>query len=460
MEMSAYLNSINVCEPINRSDLYISNDNRHTPVTSPHNDIFQSETQTSPNFNMSNDNERTSSISHPHDMFPSEPQIRPNSCTSNDKQNIQVDISDRNPTTSAKPKIHITRKPPALDKETWSKYDMEFNDISKMSWEALRKGKTTPEQFVSDINGSLASFLESKPEFQKESKQFFDHKPSNTEKLETMRKLKIYLNKKSKLPGATETDKINARESVITYSHILRINREKEKLNLAIKEEKMYQSNFWKTAKYVTQGTFGEQNSAPTFSKVTAQEYYKEKYEKHVEVNTEDLTWFPQVEKPTKEYNLDPYTPTDIKHALGRKDKTSAPGFNDIVYEFLLKLPSLHKPLATAFTQIRDDGIAPDSWGTSRVILIKKSNEDPDNNPSNFRMISLTLNIGKLYHTMEAERALQFMLDNKYLDQTAQKAYVEGVNGCIEHTIVVHEVIQHAKFKCAPIVARPGRRVR
>ena len=41
---------------------------------------------------------------------------------------------------------------------------------------------------------------------------------------------------------------------------------------------------------------------------------------------------------------------------------------------------------------------------------------------------------------------MQFMLDNKYLDQTAQKAYVEGVNGCIEHTIVVHEVIQHAKL--------------
>ena len=32
----------------------------------------------------------------------------------------------------------------------------------------------------------------------------------------------------------------------------------------------------------------------------------------------------------------------------------------------------LHKPLATAFTQIRDQSVVPDSSGTSKVVLIKK----------------------------------------------------------------------------------------
>ena len=59
-------------------------------------------------------------------------------------------------------------------------------------------------------------------------------------------------------------------------------------------------------------------------------------------------------------------------------------------------------------------------------------------------MISLTLNIGKLYHTLEAQRTMDFMLENNYLDPTAQKAYIDGVNGCVEHVTVVHEVIQHA----------------
>ena len=61
-------------------------------------------------------------------------------------------------------------------------------------------------------------------------------------------------------------------------------------------------------------------------------------------------------------------------------------------------------------------------------------------------MISLTLNIDKLYHTLEAERTINFMVKNGYLDPVAQKAYIEGVNGCVEHVSVVQEILQHAKL--------------
>ena len=37
------------------------------------------------------------------------------------------------------------------------------------------------------------------------------------------------------------------------------------------------------------------------------------------------------------------------------------------------------------------------------------------------------------------------MIMNKYLDPSAQKAYINGINGCVEHVQVVQEVIQHAK---------------
>ena len=66
------------------------------------------------------------------------------------------------------------------------------------------------------------------------------------------------------------------------------------------------------------------------------------------------------------------------------------------------------------------------------------------NNPSNFRMIALTSNIAKLFHTIEAQRTLDIMIENKYLDPTAQKAYLDGVNGCVEHISVVQEIIDHA----------------
>ena len=53
--------------------------------------------------------------------------------------------------------------------------------------------------------------------------------------------------------------------------------------------------------------------------------------------------------------------------------------------------------------------------------------------------------MGKLYHSLESSRALSFMIANKYLDPSAQKAYIEGINGCVEHIQVVQEIIRHAK---------------
>ena len=78
------------------------------------------------------------------------------------------------------------------------------------------------------------------------------------------------------------------------------------------------------------------------------------------------------------------------------------------------------------------------------MILIHKGGESSD--PTQFRMISLTLNIAKLYHTLEAQRTLNFMTANNYLDATSQKAFFNGINGCAEHIEVVQEVIQHARL--------------
>ena len=362
---------------------------------------------------------------------------------SNHKSN---DMPNSISVTIVKPNTSITRNPPKLDQATWEKYDREYSDINQKSWNCLKKGLTTPEQFVTDLNGTLASFLKTKPEFIKSHKEFFEHTTKDKDPLEEARKLKIDLNKIAKLPDATDEDKTNARESIRMYSYMLKVNKEKVEATKAREEDKAFRKDFWNTAKQVTNGTFGEPPSRPTFSKSTANQFYKEKYEKPTVINIEDLEWFPSVEPPTKEYNLSPYTPKDIKMALKKKNKNSAPGYDEIVYEYLFNMPSLHRSLATAFTQIRDQGVAPDSWGASKVILIKKKADDPDDIPANFRMISLTLNIGKLYHTLESQRTMQFMLENNYMDKTAQKAYVEGVHGCVEHVMVVQEIIQQAKL--------------
>ena len=107
---------------------------------------------------------------------------------------------------------------------------------------------------------------------------------------------------------------------------MLKLEKEKELAKLTKEEEISYRKDFWKTAKNVTNGTFGKQMSGPTFEKTTADQHYKDKYEKPVNIDVNKLNWFQEVNPPTIKYNLSPYTPKDIKHALYKKCSNSAPG--------------------------------------------------------------------------------------------------------------------------------------
>ena len=343
--------------------------------------------------------------------------------------------------------IHLKRNPPKIESDVWEKYNKEFSEMNKAEWTEFTRGQSTPEEYVSNINVMLAGFLLSKVEFQKHTAKFFKHNPINEDPLEDMRKHKIHLNKEAKKKDATNEIKEQAKQSIRVYSHMLKLHKEKKMSALAREEDKSYRKNFWKTAKDVTNGTFGDPESTPTFDKAIADQFYKEQYEKPVTIDFDKLKWFPRVEAPSIPYDLSPYTPKDIRSALSKKNSNSAPGYDEIVYEYLQKLPYLHKALATSFTRIRDNGVAPDSWGKSKIVLIKKDKEASNEEPTNFRMISLTLNIGKLYHTLEASRTLKFMIENKYMDPSAQKAYMDGINGCIEHVTVVQEVLNICKTK-------------
>ena len=97
------------------------------------------------------------------------------------------------------------------------------------------------------------------------------------------------------------------------HSHILKVNKEKEKATRSNAELKSYKNKFWRTAKAVTNGTFGENCSAPTFKKSTANQWYKERYENASEINLDELSWFPDIKNPSFQYNMNPYTPKDIK---------------------------------------------------------------------------------------------------------------------------------------------------
>ena len=82
-------------------------------------------------------------------------------------------------------------------------------------------------------------------------------------------------------------------------------------------------------------------------------------------------------------------------------------------------------------------------WSESNVTLIYKSGDTKQ--PENFRMISLTSCIGKMFNQILAERMTSYLTANEFIDKCVQKAFINGLNGCIEHNQVLHEIISHAK---------------
>ena len=127
------------------------------------------------------------------------------------------------------------------------------------------------------------------------------------------------LNKKARQKDASENDRLAACETNRLHNYMLTLQKERNKAKLTIAQEKAYRKDFWKTAREVTNDTFGDPTLGPTYNKDTANSHYKNKYEKDVPINFEDLSWFPNVEAPTVNYNRNPYTPRDVRQALYKK---------------------------------------------------------------------------------------------------------------------------------------------
>jgi hypothetical protein len=61
-------------------------------------------------------------------------------------------------------------------------------------------------------------------------------------------------------------------------------------------------------------------------------------------------------------------------------------------------------------------------------------------------MIALTSAIGKLYHLLLADRFDNFIKSNQLLDTELQKAFLKGLNGTLDHTFIVSEIMRHARL--------------
>ena len=163
-----------------------------------------------------------------------------------------------------------------------------------------------------------------------------------------------------------------------------------------------------------------------------------------------DLHWFPPIlTRPGvdgfQEFDARPFKPRDVKQMLANSNKKSAPGPDGVSYSVLSKLEGCHHILATLFTKVLIMGAPPPSWGESVVKLIHKKGDSSE--PTNFRMIALFGCIGKTFHLLLNHRLTSYLLKNNLIDPTMQKAFLPGINDCIEHNIAMEEIIKDARAR-------------
>ena len=336
---------------------------------------------------------------------------------------------------------------PHFTTDEWSTHNQALKDLLNPLHHDLSQNSISAKQAAQSFSDIVVEYCASNSEFvdSKSSEEYIKHEPKS---LEQARKVKNQLRKKAYSKNSTENDRKAFRQAIKAVSQFKKKHEHKENQKTTKYQETLFRKDMYGFSKQVCNGSFGNTSPKPTFTKDTANTYYNAKYSRPVHLNLMNLNWFPYVQTGSdihNQFNMSPVKPRDIRSILKDKKATSAPGPDGLMYGILKNLPCTHHVLATLFTKmLSSDPDPPDSWSTSNVSLIYKAN-DPSQ-PENFRMIPLTSCISKVFHQVLANRSVDYLTSNHYIRKDLQKAFINGINGCIEHNILLHEVISHAKF--------------
>ena len=196
-------------------------------------------------------------------------------------------------------------------------------------------------------------------------------------------------------------------------------------------------------AKEVLDG--GAAQPDPAFNSTAATSFFTEIYHSGPQAFAKP-EWMPTPSPPQVEFVCSPFSASEVARVIKRMKAQSAPSpFDRVGYIILKKCPSLLPALVQLFNMCWFQSIIPEEWKRAAITLIPKTSAAEDaTNPGNFRPIALTPCIGKLFTTLLRNRWLGYMIANKYLDPSLQKAFMPTVPGCTEHHLKLSSVLNEA----------------
>ena len=336
---------------------------------------------------------------------------------------------------------------PYLSDSEWNVHNLAVKDrIAPLHYD-LGSNIVSPKVAANSFVDIVTEYFQEQNEFleNQTNQMYIEHEPKT---LTQARKRKNLLRKKAFGKNATKEDREAFKLAIKTISYLKNKTKKHRDEKSRAHLEKRFRDNFYDFSKKVCNGSLHEKSPRPTFSQMEADEYFCTKYSVPNVIDLTSLNWFPYVNVNSENYqsfDMNSFKPKDVKNVLKRKKARSAPGDDGLMYGMLKHLYCTHHFLATLYNKILESGDPPEMWSESKVALIFKSGETTK--PENFRMISLTCCIGKIFNQISSERMSTYLTTNEFIDKRVQKAFINGVNGCIEHNQVVHEILKHARCK-------------
>ena len=208
--------------------------------------------------------------------------------------------------------------------------------------------------------------------------------------------------------------------------------------------DKSIERNFWGFVKQV----FQKQNSIlPTFSKAHCLEYFKTSFSAISPNKAFHIpAWIPQFSAPDTPFNLDAPTYQQITNVINKMKSSGTPCPLDQISIICFKrCPYLRSYLTEIIHVAWKSGAVPSNWKRACTILVhKKGDQD---NPANFRPITLESIPLKIFTSCLRNKIFQFLAENNYIEHTIQKGFTPKLSGTLEHTAHMAHIINNARLK-------------
>ena len=133
----------------------------------------------------------------------------------------------------------------------------------------------------------------------------------------------------------------------------------------------------------------------------------------------------------------------EVKDFIWKATAKSTPGINGISYKLYKRCPKVLAFLWKLLRVAHINKFIADEWGLADGIYIPK--EKNSKHLEQFRPISLLNVEKKIFFRVIAKRMMRFVLNNKFINISIQKAGIPSFPGCIEHSSMFWDQIKAAR---------------